>query len=55
MVYLITDPEQESRMVTGILIRDVGVYYYLSHGINETYHTGVEISREQNQAKKLNI
>ena len=47
-VYLKTDPLQERRMVTGVLLRPhSSVVYYLSLGSLESTHYEIEISREK--------
>lgn len=47
-VYLKTDPEQNPRIVTGILIRPNVVLYMLALGSNESSHFECEISQEKN-------
>ena len=48
IVYLFTDPDQSPRMVTAFLYRGNFVSYELSCGTQETYHNGIEISKEKN-------
>ena len=48
VVFLITDSEQKSRLITGILIRPSGVVYYLISGDSETQHYDLEIAKEKN-------
>lgn len=47
-VYLKSDPEQNPRIVTGILIRPNVVLYMLALGSNESSHFECEISQEKN-------
>lgn len=47
-VFLITDPDQLPRFVTGIMIRDEHLLYYLTSGIEETPHFDFEISNTKN-------
>lgn len=47
IVFLITDSDQVSRMVTGILIRPIGVLYYLTSGTIETLHYEIEIASDK--------
>lgn len=51
VVYLKTDPDQLARIVTGVLIREDGIKYYLSCGMDETYHYGFEITKERDVVK----
>ncbi len=51
IVYLITDPEQRSRMVTGYKIEPGLLLYILICGIQISYHYEFEITRE----KSINI
>jgi hypothetical protein len=54
IVYLKTDEEQHSRMVTSISLRPGGmVTYCLSFGSYESWHYGIEISDEQDIVKKI--
>jgi len=48
IVFLITDTEQLSRIVTGVLIRPAGIIYYLSCGVTETNHYEIEIVYDKN-------
>jgi hypothetical protein len=48
IVYLITDPDQHPRMITGILIRPDVVLYMIALAGNETSHFACEISKEKN-------
>ena len=47
-VYLITDKEQETRFVTGIIIVPNGLIYIISFGANISEHYDFEISEEKN-------
>ena len=50
-VYLITDPDQFERIVTGIVLRPNSVSYYLSFITMETMHYDFEIATEKNWKK----
>ena len=45
-VYLKTDKEQNKRIVSGIVVRDTHLVYYLRCGHDETSHYDYEISKE---------
>lgn len=45
IVFLLTDPEQYERIITGILHRPDGIKYYISHSTEETIHYDIEISK----------
>lgn len=47
VVFLITDIEQSSRMITGILFRPNSIIYYLSSGATETEHYEMEIATQK--------
>jgi hypothetical protein len=47
MVYLRTDPDQNMLVVTTIAISPGGLLYKLAIGTNESWHYGIEISREK--------
>lgn len=52
VVYLKTDPEQLSRMVTAISIKPTGaIMYGLSCGVNDSWHYAFEISEERDIMK----
>lgn len=51
IVFLITDPEQEDRMITGYIVRPQQIVYYLSKGTQETVHYEMEIATEKNWKK----
>jgi len=44
VVYLKTDPEQNERIVTGIIIRPKTIVYTLSCGTSDSSHYDIEIS-----------
>lgn len=48
IVYLKTDTEQCDRLVTGLIIRPIGILYYLSLGPSETLHYEMEITDDKN-------
>ena len=48
-VYLITDPEQNARMVIGINVRDGGLTYNVVHGTQDSWHYGFEMSGEKRE------
>ena len=48
MVILIHDPNQDYRMVTGVLFRGKSIEYELSSGQSLMYCMGFEISRTKN-------
>ena len=45
-VYLKTDTEQLKRMITGYSVRKDTILYYLSQGVTETTHYGIEINND---------
>jgi hypothetical protein len=47
-VYLRTDVDQRSRIVTAITVTQSGVSYELSCGVDKTWHFPIEISTERN-------
>ena len=51
IVYLITDCDQEERMVTGVNLRPGSVTYGLSFSSGESFHYAIEISKEKNILK----
>lgn len=53
VVYLKTDKEQERRIVTGILVRETGVTYAVTHMTSETWHYGFELSDSVDVGFKL--
>lgn len=55
LVYLVTDQDQEQRMVTGIMYRPGTVLYLLSGGDKETEHYGIEISKEKDTSIQYGI
>lgn len=48
LVYLLTDPDQYQRMVTGVMELPETYLYRLSCGTEETDHWGIEISFDKN-------
>lgn len=48
VVFLITDSEQESRIVTGIQISKTGLLYRLACGISDSWHFEYEIATTKN-------
>ncbi len=53
IVYLKTDDRQLQRMVIGISLRQNGISYALSQGVNEGYHFDIEMSKEPNVLVKV--
>ncbi len=51
MVYLKHDNEQHERMITGIVIRPLGVIYELSFGSVSSNHYDIEFSSEKDIVK----
>lgn len=51
IVFLITDPEQHERIITGILYRPGSIIYYLGYNDNESYHYEIEIATVKNWKK----
>lgn len=47
-VFLITDPEQKPRLVTGLTITPHNITYQLSSGSENSYHYDFEMSEEAN-------
>lgn len=53
-VFLVTDPDQEPRIVTGILIKpNELVMYELAYCEEISYHYGFEIIKNQDLLKKM--
>jgi len=48
IVYLKHDPEQEIRMVTGVLFRGKSIEYEVCSGLSLIYSMGFELSRTKN-------
>ena len=44
IVYLRTDPEQNPRMITGIMVRPIGIAYSVTFGANESAHYAIELN-----------
>ena len=51
IVYLVTDPEQHARIITGINIRKSGVQYELAFETSASWHYDFEMSRERDIIK----
>ena len=47
-VYVRTDPDQNMCIVTGFYIRDNGILYEVSKGMNQLAFTSLELSAEKN-------
>lgn len=47
-VFLITDSEQLTRIITGIQISNNGLLYRLACGVNDSWHFEYEIVEEKN-------
>jgi len=54
-VYLVHDPEQYARQVTGILLRETSHLYELTVSTESCYHQEVEIAREKNMLVSLGL
>lgn len=54
-VYLITDPDQFERVVTGIIVRPGSNLYLVAHVMDTSAHYDFELSQEKNIVKALNI
>lgn len=53
LVYLVTDKEQEKRMVTAIIERVSGIEYELSCGTEVTTHFECELSGEEDVLARI--
>lgn len=53
IVYLKTDKDQSERMVTGIMIRPNNIIYCLMCCTSETWHYGMEITKEKDVLKSM--
>ena len=51
IVFLITDPEQSERIVTGYTVRPNTICYYVSYVGLETVHYDIEIATTKNWKK----
>ena len=51
IVFLITDPEQNERIITGWVVRPTHIVYYVSFSTMETTHYDIEIATEKNWKK----
>lgn len=47
-VFLITDDDQKTRIVTGIQVSSTEILYRLAQGTNESWHFDYEIAKEKN-------
>lgn len=47
-VFLITDEDQKTRIVTGFQVSSNEIIYRLAQGTNESWHFDYEISKEKN-------
>lgn len=47
-VFLITDDDQKTRIVTGFQISSTGILYRLAQGTNDSWHFDYEIAKEKN-------
>ena len=52
-VYLKTDPEQQERIITGILLRENSVEYEVSYIESSKLFYALEITKEPNIGKKV--
>ena len=52
IVYLVTDEDQNPRMITCMTVAPTGILYELSMGTNTTKHYDIEFSLEQNTELK---
>lgn len=53
-VYLVTDKDQQKRMVIGIYVRKNGLTYELSCGQEISYHYDFEMSAKEDVVLKTN-
>ena len=53
IVYFVTDVEQRMLIVTGILIRQNGISYEVSHNGDSTWINPIEISKDKNDLLKF--
>lgn len=51
IVFLITDPEQNERIITGWIVRPNQIIYYVTFCTNESTHYEIEIGTEKNWRK----
>lgn len=47
-VFLVTDPEQQERIVVSFIVKDCGISYNLCCGSQDSWHYDFEISEEKN-------
>ena len=55
IVYAVTDPEQNPRIVTGILKRMTSVIYETAQGVNSCWFNDYEISPIKNELIKVGL
>lgn len=55
LVYLVTDPDQKERIVTGILLVHNSMKFWISCGDTETCHYEPELSAEKDVLKSMGI
>jgi len=55
LLFLKTDPEQLSRIVTGVNIYPSGIVYVLSLGANVSYHYEIEVTPKKDELKALGL
>jgi hypothetical protein len=56
IVYLVTDPEQKERIVTGVKFESGGsIIYFLGCAAEESYHQRGELSTQKDLNKLLGI
>lgn len=55
IVYLITDNEQQDRIITAITVRSGGAIYELSCGANCSTHYDFEMASEKDIKKMLEV
>jgi hypothetical protein len=53
IVFLITDKDQEPRIVVQITINQTGFQYCLKHGTVESWHFEMEVAAEKDVLKTL--
>lgn len=51
IVFLITDPEQSERIITGYIVRPNQIIYYVTFGTLESTHYDIEIALNKNYCK----
>lgn len=53
LAYLITDKDQEPRMVTQLLMDCNGTSYQLALGTHKSWHESIELCRERDVLKSI--